>query len=114
MTTRRLVRIQDKILKHWCPGCECFHSLHVNPPGEVGNLWDWNQDMERPTIRPSFAHKDMATGKSTVCHYMITDGSIQYLIDCKHHLAGQTVPLPHITDEDMEHLYDKVVPRFGV
>lgn len=30
------------------------------------------------------------------CHSFITDGKIQYLSDCFHELAGQTVDLPEI------------------
>lgn len=29
-----------------------------------------------------------------VCHSFVTDGCIQYLGDCTHRLAGQTVDLP--------------------
>lgn len=37
----------------------------------------------------------------TVCHSFITDGQIQFLNDCTHPLAGQTVPLPNF-DQAME------------
>jgi len=33
-----------------------------------------------------------------VCHSFVTDGRIQFLGDCTHNLAGQTVDLPEITD----------------
>jgi hypothetical protein len=29
-----------------------------------------------------------------VCHSFITDGQIQFLGDCTHPMAGQTVPIP--------------------
>jgi hypothetical protein len=29
-----------------------------------------------------------------VCHSFVVDGRIQFLGDCTHHLAGQTVDLP--------------------
>ena len=31
-----------------------------------------------------------------VCHTFVTDGRIQFLSDCTHALAGQTVDLPDI------------------
>jgi hypothetical protein len=30
------------------------------------------------------------------CHLFLTDGRLQYLGDCTHALAGQTVPLPEL------------------
>jgi hypothetical protein len=34
--------------------------------------------------------------KTFVCHSFVTDGRIQYLGDCTHAMAGQTVDLPDI------------------
>ena len=36
-----------------------------------------------------------------VCHSFIRDGRIQFLGDCTHHLAGQTVDLPDFTEEEL-------------
>jgi hypothetical protein len=33
-----------------------------------------------------------------ICHSFITDGRIQFLGDCTHRLAGQTVPIPDWED----------------
>jgi hypothetical protein len=35
-----------------------------------------------------------------VCHSFVTDGKIQFLSDCTHALAGQTVALPDWPTED--------------
>lgn len=35
-------------------------------------------------------------GKTHVCHSFIRDGRIEFLSDCTHALAGQTVDLPDI------------------
>jgi hypothetical protein len=32
--------------------------------------------------------------KPSICHSFVTDGRIQFLNDCTHSLAGQTVDLP--------------------
>jgi len=37
-------------------------------------------------------------GADVVCHSFVTDGRIQFLGDCTHTLAGQTVDLPDWTD----------------
>jgi hypothetical protein len=72
----------------WCPGCECAHS--------IDKRWTFNGDVHKPTIRASILTKG-----GPRCHSFVTDGQIQFLNDCTHALAGQTVkmtPLPW--DED--------------
>lgn len=75
---------------HYCPGCEGMHRL---PPG-----WTFNGDLVRPTYSPSFKHTwrfgDSGGGK--VCHYILTDGVLNYCSDSTHPLAGEAVPLPDI------------------
>jgi len=103
------------VLSFWCPGCGQPHEIqHGAGPGP---RWGWNGDAERPTFTPSVLvrsghyvpghergpcwcsyyeehpdeDRDFACG---ICHTFVTDGQIQYLSDCTHGLAGQTVPLP--------------------
>lgn len=38
--------------------------------------------------------KDDSWEFTPYCHSFVTDGFIQFLADCKHAMAGQTVPLP--------------------
>lgn len=93
-----------------CPGCGFGHSL---PTGEgPGPRWGWNGSLTAPTLTPSILARgverltedEMATleagGKveprPSVCHSFVTDGRIQFLSDCTHSLAGQTVSLPPI------------------
>lgn len=90
-----------------CPGCESVHGITVDAP----DSWTWNGDVERPTFSPSVLvhpHKtlidatlegDALTAPENVtttplCHSFVTDGRIQFLGDCTHALAGQTVDLP--------------------
>jgi hypothetical protein len=73
-----------------CPGC--------NKPHVVGTGWHFNGDMERPTFEPSV----LVTGGGDPtyrCHSYVTGGRIQFLSDCSHALAGQTVDLPAIESE---------------
>ena len=84
----------------WCPACDTLTALPI--PGEDGTLpqhgrdhWEWDGDLERPTLTPSILQHQ--TEVSPLCHSFLRDGRWQFLGDCTHHLAGQTVdmvPLP--------------------
>lgn len=97
----------------WCPGCKSINSVTTSPAG-----WGWNGNLEAPTFTPSillksghyaggaaaerghcYCNYEERTGKKpsfncAVCHSFVTDGRIQFLDDCTHELAGQTVELP--------------------
>lgn len=97
-----------------CPGCNDTHTLSYR-------IWTFNGDLEKPTFRPSVlettgchvaGHNPGDTCWCTYnaeqrekgepeapfrcgrCHSFVTDGRIQFLGDCTHALAGQTVDLP--------------------
>jgi hypothetical protein len=56
--------------------------------------------MDRPTFSPSILvtwEWGERRGKK-VCHSYVREGQIQFLGDCTHKLAGQTVPLPPVQD----------------
>lgn len=108
-----------------CPGCALAQDdwgpyagaitlpVEWTPPGMTRSphaerlpRWQFNGDLERPTFGPSvkteqvLGHRmdhetDSATGFG-VCHSFIKDGRIQFLADCTHALAGQTVDLPDL------------------
>jgi hypothetical protein len=87
-------------IKFMCPGCDDTHSL---PTGASRCAWGFNEDLERPTLTPSILvhpHKtleeDGSIRETPQCHSFVTDGRIQFLSDCTHALAGQTVDLPEI------------------
>jgi hypothetical protein len=67
----------------WCPGCGITH--------RVDGRWSYNGDHECPTISPSVLTRWPAL--ENVCHCFIRDGRIEFLNDCTHDLAGQTVPM---------------------
>ena len=63
----------------------------------TGN-WSWNGDIDKPTLRPSIK-TTMEFGGSKpdmICHSWVNDGQVQFLGDCTHSLAGQTVDLLEI------------------
>jgi len=96
----------------FCDGCGCAHGIRSQNWIAPGNLseddkkwidgrWTFNSDLEKPTISPSIHVWDFqkdANGKivsrTTKCHSFVTEGKIQYLGDCNHPLANQTVDLP--------------------
>lgn len=100
-----------------CPGCNELHQVSVGD-GD-GPRWGYNGNPEAPTFTPSILvrsghyvpghengpcwctyakeHPEEDDGfKCSVCHSFVTDGRIQFLGDCTHALAGQTVELPDI------------------
>lgn len=103
-------------ISFFCPGCGYHHAYYI---GEgPGPRWQFNGDAQRPTFTPSLLirsghhagnHKEgdncwctynkehpsePAPFACGVCHLFLTDGQLQFLSDCTHALAGQTVPLP--------------------
>jgi hypothetical protein len=96
----------DHTFRWWCPGCECMHVVPV--AGTVA--WGFNGDCDRPTLTPSvlvYSHRTLIDNSlegdallapdnvrdTPQCHSFIRDGMIQYLGDCTHALADQTVPM---------------------
>ena len=74
-------------LVFWCPGCDEPHM----PPIEGSNPWTWNGSRDLPTLSPSILVTDHAGSR---CHSFLRDGRLEFLNDCTHKLAGQTVDLP--------------------
>lgn len=71
-----------------CPGCGYGHPFEVGAPNGTG--WTWNGSLTSPTFHPSL----LIDHPGKRCHSFVTEGRIQFLTDCHHHLAGQTVDLP--------------------
>lgn len=86
----------DTLMFH-CPGCKSAHMVTVNGGRNgKGATWQWNQDIEKPTLSPSIG-VSMENAESR-CHSFVRDGKIQFLSDCFHELKGQTVDLPDWED----------------
>lgn len=72
-----------------CPGCGCLH--------KINSTWAYNGNAGKPTLSPSVLVRSFDdVGTPTICHSFVKDGKIQYLNDCTHSLAGQTVELPEM------------------
>lgn len=82
---------------YWCQGCDNSHSIRVE--GTDHPLWTWDGNVDAPTFNPSVlvtyegVHDD---GSPDVrrCHTFIRGGMVEFLGDCTHKFAGQTLPLP--------------------
>ena len=73
-----------------CPGCDEPHPFEVAAPNGQG--WTWNGSVDKPTFSPSL----LVHGQNGMprCHSFVKDGQIEFLSDCGHELAGQTVEIP--------------------
>lgn len=110
---KKLRRIEGGRVGFWCPGCSCQHTISV----EGQSPWGFNGDGDAPTFTPSVlvttghylsTHKpgdpcwcqyEERFGRKSPfsclrCHSFVTAGRIQFLGDCTHALAGQTLDLP--------------------
>lgn len=79
----------------WCPGCNGPHQVRYGAGG-----WAWTGGAERPTFAPSVlvTYDGADAGRDgappAVCHSFVRDGRMEFLGDCTHALAGQTVDIP--------------------
>lgn len=96
-------------LVFWCPGCGEAHQITV----EGGpHHWSFNGNVERPTFSPSILvdgvekltedeYRRVMKGeviepRQKRCHSFVRAGRIEFLGDCTHAFAGQTVDLPDL------------------
>ena len=78
-----------------CPACDIHHGVLVM--GTKEPVWQWDENVESPTITPSIRARSYDKKGETCCHLFITNGKIQFLGDCTHSLAGQTVNMIPMT-----------------
>ena len=91
-------QIESEYLAWHCPGCEGGHAVPVNGH-KSGRGWQWNGSFDSPTLTPSvLVNVGGANPTEPICHTFIKDGRIQFLNDCTHALAGQTVDIPDWDD----------------
>jgi hypothetical protein len=79
-----------------CPGCKCDHGVWTQKTEMNSAVWDFNGDMDKPTFSPSIKVTYPHEGITDICHSFIKDGMIQFLGDCTHELAGQTIEMEEI------------------
>lgn len=119
MSLRGVLRvIEGGQVAFWCEGCKSAHAISIAGNG----AWGFNGDYDKPTFTPSVLvtsghytkdwaerkaknpaqdcwctfnqkHPGITSFKCFSCHSFVTNGSIQFLADCTHELAGKTVQL---------------------
>ena len=96
--SRKLRNYGEGGIAFWCPGCDSVHAISVASP--AGGNWTFDGNVDAPTFNPSIlvtypgADADKPGAPPSRCHSFVHGGRIQFLTDCTHALAGQTVELP--------------------
>lgn len=117
---KKLRGLEGGLVAFMCPGCGELHQFRVE--GEGRPKWGYNGNPDSPTFTPSvlvrgvrstmteadWAEYDKYDVKAdrekiladhrfkSVCHSFVRDGQTQFLGDCTHELASQTVELPDV------------------
>jgi Family of unknown function (DUF6527) len=108
MAQRGILRTMGEgLVGFWCPGCDETHMVNTDRLDRPA--WSFNGNYDSPTFSPSILvsgvrrmtddeYKRVMAGEEIeptprVCHSFVRDGHIQFLSDCTHSLAGQTVKL---------------------
>ncbi len=114
----KLRSVEGGGLSYWCQGCKGHHMIRYGEgPGE---RWGWNGDVDAPTFTPSVLTTNGHYLNTHVpgarcwciynaeypeqahpftcqrCHTFIRNGMVEFLSDCTHEFAGQTLPLPDL------------------
>ena len=98
--SRALVTTEEGSLWFECPSCQMVHRI-MHYSG-LEPRWGWNGSLDSPAFTPSVLVRYAWSDGERVCHSFVTDGRIQFLGDCTHALAGQTVDLPDWEDEQCQ------------
>lgn len=64
----------------------------------ISSAWGFNGNYELPTFTPSVLMTGGSSDPNYKSHMFVTDGKIQYLADCTHAMAGQTVDMVDIDE----------------
>jgi hypothetical protein len=99
----KIHEMAPNLLCFHCPACSYGHHVGVNGrkiPGTGGSMneWSWNGSFDAPTFAPSLLINKDNLPPSPRCHSFVRDGKIDFLGDCTHAMAGQTVDLPEWED----------------
>lgn len=87
----KLWQVKEIFLHFYCPGCLCLHEARIDAtPGAVA----WTGTVMKPTFHPSIRSR----GRKT-CRVFVTSGKLQYLAECDHIYAGQTIEMVDIPAE---------------
>ena len=92
----KIIKSKDGKYMFRCPGCGGIHSINKK-------IWDFNDNLENPTIKPSILSKFTPQAKGMdkkICHSFVTNGKIKFLNDSTHNLAGETIELLPVNNDN--------------
>jgi hypothetical protein len=106
------------MLAFMCPGCELMpgggsglHMLPVNTT-EHSPSWTWDGNLGAPTVEPSILTTGARVdGVDHRCHSFLRGGVFEFLEDCTHDLAGQSVPMPDLPEWFLDETERKEWPQ---
>jgi hypothetical protein len=78
----------------WCPGCDHLHAIEIEGP----NRWEFIAVGGLPSVSPSILTHWHDENGDHRCHSFIKGGKWEFLPDCTHALAGQTVDMVDLPD----------------
>lgn len=79
--------VDGALVSFFCPAC--------NRPHSVDSRWSFDGSVLSPTLHPSVLVREYRGQEAvSVCHSFVRNGLIEYLPDCSHAMAGQTILLP--------------------
>lgn len=102
-----LRRIRDKGIEYdglafVCPGCATIFGdgLHMLPVNTTlhSPSWDWDGNLEAPTISPSIKTEAKHRTVPFVCHSFLKVGVFDFLTDSTHSFSGKKVSIPDLPD----------------
>lgn len=87
MSPKGRLRIVSRGHAAYCFGCEEYHVIY--------DTWQFNGNYDLPTFSPSLLVRWFSERfqKDYTCHSFIRNGRWEFLKDCTHGKAGQTIPL---------------------
>ena len=102
--SEKVILVKDKqgeFVSFHCPGCNMMHLLPISYTpgneiylnGKLKPIWQFNGDLESPTLKPSFKIVWVGTKPPTCCHSIIRDGIQIFLVETTHKYSGQRVPM---------------------
>lgn len=115
----KLRRVEGGVVSFHCPGCKGTHCIPIEGP----HKWTFNGNLDRPSLSPSVREsighfapgskpgddcwctynveqqrkgEKPAPFRCGVCHFVLTDGALNFCDDCTHELKGKKVSMEDV------------------
>lgn len=85
-----------------CPGCKSLHVINTINPNHNRAKWSFSGTLDNPSFTPSIncKYEFPAGAPPKICHFIITNGMIDFKSECSHGLAGHIIAMPDIENFD--------------